>query len=83
MSYSPYTKKAVSFVKNNPGCSKMDLASHLTYCSMRNPSKQYYLVNTQVRLGNIVALRARGRYFLFTPEDEPSFFEKWLMKRFA
>lgn len=65
MPYSPYTEKAVNFVKNHPGCSKYDLARYLTRHPQRDPSKQYYLVNTQIRLGNIKAERKSNRYALY------------------
>jgi hypothetical protein len=47
----------------------MALASHLTWNPRRDPSRQYYLVNTQIRLGNIVAQYDRGRYRLYVPDD--------------
>jgi hypothetical protein len=68
MAHSPYTARAVEFVKKNPGCSKWELAKHLTYSCLRCPSKQYYLVNTQIRLGNIDAYRNGNRYELYVEE---------------
>ncbi len=62
---SPYSEAAVNFVRLNPGCSKWDLAAHLTRNPLRNPSKQYYLVNTQIRLGNLRAERLSNRYALY------------------
>lgn len=61
---SPYSGPAVDFVTKNPGCSKMELARYLTYNQQRDPSKQYYLVNTQLRLGNLVAEFSKGKYSL-------------------
>lgn len=70
MAHSPYTARAVEFVRRNPGCCKYDLASHLRISCYLNPTKLYRLVNTQIRLGNIIALRGRGNaYALYTPED--------------
>ncbi len=67
--HSIYTTRAVAFVAANPGCCKFDLARALTNNARRCPSKQYYLVNTQIRLGNIVAFAGNGnRYELYTPE---------------
>ncbi len=68
MAHSIYTRSAVAFVEEHQGCCKYDLAAHLTYSSRRGVSKQYYLVNTQIRLGNIVAIRKGNRYELYTPE---------------
>lgn len=68
MAYSPYTNRAVEFVKNNPGCTKWDLAQYLTYHPLRCPSKQYYLVNTQIRLGNIEAKWCKNHYELYVKE---------------
>lgn len=65
MAYSPYTTAAVAFVRSHPGCCKYELAAHLTRSPRRDPSRQYYLVNTQVRLGNIRAERRGGRYALY------------------
>ena len=67
MAHSPYTSRAVAYVAQHPGCSKWDLASHLTYSAARSPSRQYYLVNTQIRLGHIVAIRRGNRYALYLP----------------
>jgi len=68
--YSPYSAQAIRFVGEHPGCSKFDLARALTRSPLRCPSRQYYLVNTQVSLGNIVAHRVHSsRYELYLPED--------------
>ena len=68
---SPYSESVVDFVARNPGCCKFDLAKHLTWHPQRPPSKQYYLVNTQIRLGNIVAEKQGNRYALHVnPELE-------------
>lgn len=64
---SPYSDAAVDFVSANPGCCKWDLAKHLTWNPQRCPSKQYYLVNTQIRLGNINAVKLGNRYSLTVP----------------
>jgi hypothetical protein len=64
MAHSPYTHIAIDYVGRNQGCSKYDLASRLARsCS---PSKLYYLVNTQIRLGNLLAVYEKGRYYLYT-----------------
>lgn len=72
MAHSIYTEKAVSFVSRNPGCTKFDLAKYLTRDPRRCPSKQYYLVNTQIRLKNIVAVRRGNVYALYVPGDKRS-----------
>lgn len=69
MAHSPYTNRAIGYVFTNPGCTKWDLASYLTRRPGRCPSKQYYLVNTQIRLGNIIAIRRSNRYELHVPKD--------------
>lgn len=66
---SPYSAAAVEFVKRNPGCSKWALAKYLTRSPLRCPSHQYYLVNTQIRLGNIRAERGRSQYHLYPNVD--------------
>lgn len=69
MASSPYTARAVEYVSRNEGCCKFALARHLTNHPRRNPSKQYYLVNTQIRLGNLVAEQGKdGVYRLCTRE---------------
>jgi hypothetical protein len=65
MAHSKYTPSAIAFVERNPGCSKWNLAAYLTRSPRRCPSRQYYLVNTQIRLGNIKAVRLSNRYALF------------------
>lgn len=55
----------MEFVKNNPGCSKLDVAKHCTYNCLRNPSKQYYIVNTAIKNGWIRATFKSGRYYLY------------------
>lgn len=67
MAWSPYKDRIVSYVKNNPGCSKWDIASLCTRCSRRNPSKQYYIVNTALRNGWIEGYFSGGRWHLYTP----------------
>lgn len=70
MGYSPYTARAVSYVEKNPGCTKLDLATALRNNCRFNPTKLYRLVNTQIRLGNIVALKGKGNaYALYIPEQ--------------
>lgn len=59
MAHSPYTSQVVAFVSRNPGCTKLYLARHLRRDARYNPSKLYRLVNTQIRLGNIVAVAGR------------------------
>lgn len=71
--WSPYTERAVAFVKRNPGCSKFELATALRFGRV-HPSKLYYLVNTQLRIGSIVGVLSRGRYYLYVPEDAPKDF---------
>jgi hypothetical protein len=58
-------EKAKLFVIANPGCSKLDLAKHLTRNPLRSPTKQYSLVNAQIRRGYIKAIRRGNRYSLY------------------
>lgn len=69
MAHSPYTDSAVGFVGRNPGCTKFALANWLA--RRCHPSKLYYLVNTQIRLGNIVAIHQGNRYALYLPDQVP------------
>lgn len=62
---TPYRSSIVAFVTANPGCCKFDVAKHCTWHPRRNPSYQYYLVNTAIRHGWIRAEKARGRYYLY------------------
>ena len=68
MAHSPYTESAVSYVKRNQGCCKLDLAKGLRRNPRYSPNKLYYLVDTQIRLGNIIAFVKGNRYLLYTPE---------------
>lgn len=68
--HSPYTDTIVEYVRKHSGCCKFDVAKHVS--TKRHPSKQYYLVNTQIRLGNIVAVMRKGRYWLYLPGDKRS-----------
>lgn len=69
MAWSPYKDTIIDYVSRHPGCSKMDVAMHVTWNRQRNPSKQYYIVNTAIRNNWIIAEKEGGRYFLYTPED--------------
>lgn len=72
--YSPYSEKAIFYVQTHPGCCKMDLAKHLTRKFGYDPSKLYRLVNYQIKVGNILAVRKGKQYYLFA--DEVSL-KKW------
>lgn len=67
--YSPYKESVINFVSNNPGCCKWDVASYCTRNPLRCPSKQYYIVNTAIKNGWIVARFVGNRYELTIPED--------------
>lgn len=66
MSWSPYKESVINFVQNNPNCCKYDVAKHVTKNILRNPSRQYYIVNTAIKNGWIKAKLVRGRYELTT-----------------
>ena len=67
MAHSPYKAKIVEYVAKHPGCSKMDVARHITYS--RNPAKSYAPVNTAIANGWIVATKGKGgAYELWIPE---------------
>jgi hypothetical protein len=68
MAWSPYKDRIISYVENNQGCSKWDIASLCTTSRLRNPSKQYYIVNTALRNGWIEGYFSAGRWHLYTPE---------------
>lgn len=70
MAWSPYKDSVISFVRNHPGCCKYDVAKYVTHTWKRDPSKQYYIVNTAIRHGWIVAKKVGGRYFLDLPETQ-------------
>lgn len=65
MSWSPYKESVINYVLTHPGCCKFDVAKHCTKDSRRNPSKQYYIVNTAIRNKWIRAEYSSGRYRLF------------------
>jgi hypothetical protein len=69
MAWSPYKDRVIGFVERNPGCSKWDVACFVTRSCLRNPRKQYYIVNTAIRNGWIEAEMRGGRYYLFTPDS--------------
>ena len=66
--YAPYKDRIIAFVESHPGCCKMDVAKYCTYNRLRDPSKQYYLVNTAIKYGWIRAEFKRGRYYLYPAE---------------
>jgi len=70
MSWSPYKETVVGYVSRNPGCSKWDVASHCTHNSQRNPSKQYYIVNTALKNGWIAGRQIGRQYRLYVPTPE-------------
>lgn len=59
---SPYAEMVIDYVANHPGCSKADVARHVTY--RRHFSRSYPIVNTAIKRGAIVAVRKNGRYSL-------------------
>jgi hypothetical protein len=69
MSWSPYKDSVISYVKNHPGCCKYDVARYVTHNRLRDPSKQYYIVNTAIRNEWIVAKFLGNRYELFVEEE--------------
>ncbi|HEX5186238.1 MAG TPA: hypothetical protein VFV86_05050 [Nitrososphaeraceae archaeon] len=69
MAWSPYKTKIIDFVSKNPGCSKLDVTTHCTYNYRRNPSKQYYIVNTALRNNWIKGFFRGGRYYLYINEN--------------
>ena len=70
MSWSPYKDMIVAYVAAHPGCSKWDVAAHCTYSAQRDPSKQYYLVNTALRNGWIAGEQRGRQYRLYVPTAE-------------
>ena len=66
MAHSPYTERAVAYVAAHPGCCKYALARHLA--RRVHPSRLYRLVNTQIRLKNIVAVRDGRQWRLYLPD---------------
>lgn len=71
MAWSPYKEHVINYVADHPGCSKWDVACRVTWKHGRCPSKQYYIVNTAIRNGWIVAFWVGNRYELYIPEDVP------------
>jgi hypothetical protein len=69
--WSPYRDMVVAYVRSHPGCSKLDVARHVTRDPRRTPSKQYYIVDTAIRHGWIVGIYTRGRYLLYAPDMVP------------
>jgi hypothetical protein len=69
--WSPYRDTVVAYVRSHPGCCKLDVARHVTRDPRRNPSKQYYVVETAIRNGWIVAYYTGGRYLLYVPDMVP------------
>lgn len=49
----------------------MDVAAHCTRSALRNPSRQYYIVNTALRNGWIVSQWAGNRWKLYLPDVFP------------
>ena len=65
MAWSPYKNRVIEFVRENPGCCKMDVANCCTRSWRRDPSRQYHIVNTAIRNGWIRAVKHSDRYELF------------------
>ena len=63
--WSPYKEAVINYVKFHPGCCKRDVANYCTFSMMRDPSKQYYIVNTAIRNGWIKSIRIGNRYSLY------------------
>lgn len=49
MAWSPYKDAIINFVRRNVGCSKFDVAKHITRDPRRGVSKQYGPVNTAIK----------------------------------
>lgn len=49
MPWSPYKDSIINFVRRNVGCSKYDVAKHITRDPRRGVSKQYGPVNTAIK----------------------------------
>lgn len=60
-------RNVLEFVRRNPGCCKFDAAKAGTYSNRRDPSRQYYLVNTLIRQGYLYAELKGNRYELSIP----------------
>ena len=65
MAWSPYKNMVIDYVKSHPGCSKWDVAQYCTRSCLRNPSRQYYIVNTAIRNDWIEAEWAGNKYKLY------------------
>ena len=60
--WSPYKDSVINYVREHPGCCKYDVAAYVARrCS---PNKLYYIVNTAIRNGWIVAEKIGNRYSL-------------------
>lgn len=70
MAWSPYKERVISFVSRNPGCSKWDVASYCTRNPQRDPSKQYYIVNTALKNGWIEGAFSGRQYHLYVSKEE-------------
>jgi hypothetical protein len=68
MAWSPYRSGVTQFVRDNPGCCKLDVARHLALRC--NPTKLYRIVNTAIRHGWIYAIRCGGRYYLYVADQQ-------------
>jgi hypothetical protein len=69
--WSPYKEVVIDYVRSHPGCSKLDVARHVTRNPLRNPTHQYGVVNTALRHGWIVGIYVHGRYLLYAPDMIP------------
>jgi len=57
-------RRVLNYVSAHPGCCKYMAVKAVTYNPLRDPSKQYYLVNTLIRNGWITATFVKGKYNL-------------------
>lgn len=69
MGWSKYKNMVINYVSNHPGCCKYDVAKFCTRNPLRNPSKQYYIVNTAIKNKWISFIFCGNRYKLYTLKE--------------
>lgn len=58
----------LDYIKRNPGCTKFAAAKAGTRKPTRCPSLQYYLVNTLIKHGYVLAVKLSNRYKLYSSD---------------
>lgn len=66
MPWSPYKDLIIAYVKEHPGCTKMDVARHISY-QHKYGDKMYHAVNTAIRNGWVKSIKTSSGTYKLSP----------------